>query len=278
MRVGVRHFESLYARHFEPLYARHFERSEKSHNVRSILFLLTLLILLSPFSTLLSFAQNPGLPAKIKGRTEQVIKHTGYTVSYNEDWKIPNWVAYELTAAEVQGEVGRTNDFVPDPDVWGATATTFDYKGSGYDRGHMAPAGDMKWSRKAMVESFYLSNICPQNHNLNGGDWKELEEQVRAWATAYGSVYIVCGPVVADENRTIGEGVVVPAGFFKIVLRKLRDGRYSALGFYYSNKAGSKPMESYLYTVEEIETISQINLLPSVPASVKESVNLEHWR
>ena len=122
---------------------------------------ITLFFILFSLFTLSAEAESISLPAKIKGRTEQIIKHTGYTVSYNEDWKIPNWVAYELTAAEVQGDEPRSNKFVPDPDVWGETATNFDYKGKGYDRGHMAPAADMKWSRKAMKESFYYSNILP---------------------------------------------------------------------------------------------------------------------
>lgn len=257
---------------------RHFERSEKSTNVRVILLTQALIFLLSPFPFLLSSAQQVSLPAKIKGRTEQIIKHTGYTVSYNEDWKIPNWVAYELTAAEVGGDEPRSNKFVPDPDVWGETATVFDYKGKGYDRGHMAPAADMKWSRKAMKESFYFSNICPQNHNLNAGDWRILEEKARDWAVKYGSVYIVCGPVVANENRTIGEGVVVPSGFFKVVLRRLPSGKFTTLGFFYANKAGHKPLESYIYTVDEIETISEIDLLPSVPDRAKEQVNLQEWK
>ena len=124
--------------------------------------------------------QKVEIPAEISGRKEQIICHTGYTVSYNSDWKIPNWVAYELTKEEVGGAVERYDVFMPDPVVPSdESATTYDYKGTGWDRGHMAPAGDMKWSEQAMKESFYLSNICPQNKKLNSGIWKDLEEQVR---------------------------------------------------------------------------------------------------
>lgn len=247
-------------------------------HIKSKALLLTAIVLLSPFSTILSLAESFALPTKIKGRAEQVIEHTGYTVSYNCNWKIPNWVAYELTARELEGDMPRGKDFVPDPDVKKGSATTFDYKGSGYDRGHMAPAGDMKWSAKAMAESFYMSNICPQNHNLNGGDWRILEERVRYWANKYGAVYVICGPIVSDNPEKIGNGVVVPAGFFKVVVRKLKDGTYSALGFYYSNVAGHKNLSEYLYTVEDIEIMAQINLLPSVKSSIKSTTNLELWK
>ena len=116
---------------------------------------------------------------------EHIIEYNGFTVSYNHTTLVPNWVAYELTDEEVVGQISRADKFVPDPDIKGRCSTTDDYKGSGYDRGHMAPAGDMKWDAKAMEESFYTTNICPQNHNLNSGDWKELEEQVVCYADKF---------------------------------------------------------------------------------------------
>ena len=116
------------------------------------------------------------LPRVIKNQPEQVIQHLGYTVSYNPEWLVPNWVAYELTNFETGGEQERKNHFKPDPLVNGDPVVTSDYSNSGYDRGHMAPAADMKWSEQAMRESFYMTNMCPQLHNLNAGDWKDLEE------------------------------------------------------------------------------------------------------
>ncbi len=117
----------------------------------------------------------------------QILKRKGYTLSYNADYKTPQWVAWELTKKETKGKEGRTNKFLPDPDVRGAKAYTGDYTKSGYDRGHMAPAADMKWNKQAMEESFYMSNICPQNPNLNRGDWNDLEEKSRQWAKKYGA-------------------------------------------------------------------------------------------
>ena len=107
------------------------------------------------------------IPLMTSKKQGQIIQRTGYTLSYDVKNKTPQWVAWELTKTETKGNEERTNDFQPDPDVIGAKVVTYDYSGSGYDRGHMAPAGDMKWNKKAMQESFYMSNICPQNHNLN---------------------------------------------------------------------------------------------------------------
>ena len=243
--------------------------------------LLTSLLLLS---SLLCTAESLEIPGKIKGCKEQIIKHAGYTVSYNSDLLIPNWVAYSLTTDKANGTVKRSGDFIPDPLVKGATAVSSDYTGSGYDRGHMAPAGDMKWSRQAMIESFYLSNICPQNNNLNGGDWRILEEKVRDWARKYGTVYVVCGPVMANNHKTIGENkVAVPAGFFKVILRRTsgKNG-YTAIGYFMKNEAGHRKLATYARCVEDIEIITGIDFFPSLPnrieSKVEESLVLDDWR
>ena len=221
------------------------------------------------------------IPLPINDRDEQIISHTGYTVSYNSQWCIPNWVAYELTAEKIQGEVPRGDDFVPDPKVKGRTAITNDYKHSGYDRGHMAPAADMKWSKTAMDESFYMSNICPQNRNLNKGDWKELEEQGREWALLYNSIYIVCGPIVDSNYTTIGENrVAIPKAFFKVFLRKMNN-EWTAIGFYFENKAGNKDLKTYIRTIDEIEAISNIDFFPLLPDDIENdiesTINISEW-
>ena len=180
-----------------------------------------------------SFAQGVEDTKTNKVVESQVIEHTGYRVSYNQTWCIPNWVAYELTRTEVAGQFPRRGSFCPDPKVIGYTAVTSDYTKSGWDRGHMAPAGDMKWSETAMYESCYLSNICPQNPDLNGGRWRILEEKCRDLADDYSSVNIVCGPIIEDGRYgTIGDSkVVVPDAFFKVLLIKQGD-RYVIFGIY----------------------------------------------
>ncbi|MDR2868075.1 MAG: DNA/RNA non-specific endonuclease, partial [Bacteroidales bacterium] len=212
------------------------------------------------------------IPKILEERTEQFIEHLGYTVSYNEDWKIANWVAYELTKEEVEGVTPRGNHFRPDPDVRGTSATTEDYKNSGWDRGHLAPAADMKWSDQAMTESFYLSNICPQNHNLNGGDWKVLEEKARAWATETGKIYVACGPIVSKNPSTIGfNQVAVPDAFFKVLLKYDHDS-WSAIAFLFDNKSGHKPLNSYAMSVEEIQNITHIDFFSVLPDSIEQNI------
>lgn len=224
------------------------------------------------------------LPKLQSSQPEKIVHHTGYTVSFNTDWLIPNWVAYELTAEEVQGVEPRSNKFEPDPQIWQSQSTD-EYKNSGYDRGHMAPAADMKWSKQAMEESFYTSNICPQNKNLNKGDWKDLEEHVRAMATKYDHVYIVCGPIVSAKPKTIGQysyinRVSVPDAFYKVILRKNNES-WSAVGFMMPNQAGHKPLNKYAMSMDDIEIITDIDFFVALPDSIEEIVestyNLKDW-
>lgn len=208
------------------------------------------------------------IPAYLTDRPEEVIAHEGYTVSFNRKHKLPNWVAWVLTRERTRGTVKRNDQFQPDPDVRkGATAEDADYRGSGYDRGHMCPAADNKFSRQAMLESCYLSNICPQTHSLNGGDWKELEEKCRRWAVQYDSLYIVCGPVPpGDKPATIGAGrVSVPEAFYKVVLRIDGDGRARAIGFVCRQDDKNHPLSHYAITVDEVERLTGINFFSKLP-------------
>lgn len=242
---------------------------------------ISLLLLYFLLCESLCFAQsinlkNIEIPTITEKRSDRVITHKGYTVSYNYDWKIPNWVAYELTDWEVEGEVPRYDRFKPDPMVpQYATATTDDYKYSGYDRGHMAPAADMKWDEEVMRESFYLSNICPQNPNLNGGVWKDLEEQVRDLATLKGKIFVVCGPIVNDVSTTLGVNkVVVPQAFFKVLLQE-ENGVVHTIGFVYENVSGKRPMSTYAMTVDEVEELTNIDFFPSLPDKIETKVENE---
>ena len=207
---------------------------------------------------------------------EQIIVHTGYTVSYNPLLMVPNWVAYELTDAETSGEGKRSDHFLPDPLVEGDAVVSADYKSSGYDRGHMAPAGDMKWSEQAMKESFYMTNMCPQLHNVNAGDWKELEDLARSWAKQYGNIYITCGPIVEENHQTIGttRKIAVPAAFYKVFLRPTEDG-WGSIGFVLPNRAGSRPLLTYIASVDEIEALTGIDFFYSLPDDVEETIEAQ---
>lgn len=224
-------------------------------------------------------------PAPLQKVPEHIFSRKSYSVSYNRELKIPNWVAWELTPEKLVERESRTNRFLPDPDLPQSEAvTTEDYKKTGWDRGHMCPAGDNRWHRKAMQESFYMTNICPQNHNLNRGDWKELEEACRRWARKEGRIFIVCGPVLYNsKHRTLGKQhqVTIPEAFFKVIL--CTDSTPpKAIGFIYKNTSGNHPLDSYVNSVDEVERITGIDFFTALPDNVEEKVeatyDLRLWK
>lgn len=218
------------------------------------------------------------IPVLQTKRKQQIIEHKAYTVSYNPTWRIPNWVAYCLTIDELGGDCPREQSFSPDPEVKDNPVLHYDYSNSGYDRGHMAPAADFKWDKQAMRESFYTTNICPQNQNLNRGDWNDIEELVRDLARKHKAIYVACGPVVKNTKTTIGteRQIVVPQGFYKVLLRKTdSQPGYAAIGFYCPNEAGSKPIMTYAKSVDEIEKLTGIDFFPELPDDIENKVEAD---
>nr|WP_321377248.1 DNA/RNA non-specific endonuclease [uncultured Bacteroides sp.] len=212
------------------------------------------------------------IPESTTKRPEQIITHAGYTVSYNPEWRIPNWVSYELTRNETEGKLDRSDKFVIDPIVKGVCPSNEDYKRSGYDRGHMAPAADMKWNSTVMKECFYYSNMCPQKHSLNAGRWKTLEEKVRDWAQEDSAIVIVCGPIVDKGYSTIGNArVAVPQRFFKVILAPfLKKPR--AIGFIMKNEKEELPLSSYAVSVDRVEKITGLDFFSALPDDVENSI------
>ena len=211
----------------------------------------------------------------------QIIHHTGFSVSYNEGWRLPNWVAYEMTREKTVGGSERKNNFTKDPHVIGAIASADDYKYSGYDRGHMAPAADMKWDDIAMRESFYFSNICPQHPNLNQRGWKKLEDKIRHWAVADSAIIIVCGPLVNDSCRKLGANeVVIPHAFYKVILSPFLTTP-QAIGFIFKNEQATEPLLSYVVTVDSVEVVTGIDFFSALPDGIEnliESVvDISRW-
>lgn len=206
--------------------------------------------------------------------TDTILSYTGFTVNYNPDQLIPNWVAYELTAEELDGEVPRAKGFSMDLNYKGRQAMREDYSNTGWDKGHMAPSADMKWSQSAMTESFYLTNICPQNPDLNGRDWHILENRVRDWARLYGRVWVVCGPLVQDNRYgAIGERqVTVPDGFFKAILRQESDGAFRAIAFIFENSSARQPLKDAVITVYDLESLTGYDFFPYLNDSIEEAI------
>ncbi|MDH6358561.1 DNA/RNA non-specific endonuclease [Parabacteroides sp. PF5-9] len=215
----------------------------------------------------LTFPKRAEIPRLLSKRKEIIVNHEGYTVSYNSDYKIANWVAWELTASKVKNaKVARTNKFLPDPQLKSVSATDKDYSNSGYDRGHMAPAGDMKWSEKAMKESFYLSNICPQDHDLNQGLWRDLEELCRLWAIENNRLLIACGPIISKEMKRVGiNRVGVPTHFYKVICM-ISDNKYEGIAFVLENKAyKTEKLFSFAVPIDSVETLTGIDFFHLLP-------------
>ena len=214
-------------------------------------------------------------PISLVPRQEQIIRHSGYTVSYNKDLKIPNWVSYELTREETKGKEKRGNRFIADPLVTGPIATNADYTRSGYDKGHMAPAADMKWSPEAMKESFYFSNMCPQHPQLNRRGWKNLEEKIRNWAIADSAIIIICGPIIEKQPKTIGKNkVAVPQRFFKVVLSPFAKP-IRAIGFLFNNEQVVEPLSSYVVTVDSIESLTNMDFFAPLPDEIENKIEAD---
>ena len=212
------------------------------------------------------------IPVSSVPRQEQIIHHNGYTVSYNKDLKIPNWVSYELTRQETKGKEKRSDNFIADPLVKGTIATNADYARSGYDKGHMAPAADMKWSPEVMKESFYFSNMCPQHPQLNRRGWKNLEEKIRDWAIADSAIIIICGPIINQSSRTIGKNkVAVPERFFKVVLSPFVKP-VRGIGFLFNNRQAVEPLSTYAVTIDSIEKLTNMDFFSPLPDEIENEV------
>ena len=223
------------------------------------------------------------IPAPLTDRPEQILRRKGYTTSYNKETKTPNWVAWHLTRSHTYGPNQRDNEvFTEDTDIETPRATDNDYYNSRYDRGHMCPAGDNKWDKQAMEQSFLFTNICPQNHGLNKYEWNDVEILCRDWAREYGAVDIVCGPVykTTGEQKTIGRNKVwVPDAFFKVVL--CRQGTAKAIGFVYQNIGKKQPLDDAVRTVDEIERMTGLDFFPELDDKtenrIEATANLLDW-
>lgn len=208
-------------------------------------------------------------------------KYRGMDLSFNPQYHIPNWVSWELTSDETSGEVSRTNKFSADPEI-PESAETWDYNYSGYDRGHMAPAGDMRWNREAMEQTFLMTNICPQVKSLNAGSWKNLEEKCRQWAQADSAIYIVCGPVIDGKPiEYIGDTrVYVPRQFFKVIISPYANPA-RGIGFIMPNGKVPGGMQACAVPIDSVESLTGHDFFASLPddieADVESQCDFHYW-
>ncbi len=217
--------------------------------------------------------------------TGQVVHHKYYSLSYNEKYEIPEWVAYVLTKKSLRvPNVPRAKRFNPDLKVKTRSAIYYDYKGSGYSRGHLAPAADMAFSEEAMKESFLMSNITPQKRAFNGGIWNELEQDVRNWAWKDNKLFVVTGPIIDDTiKKFIGKNEVgIPNKFYKVLL-DIDDPERKAIGFVIPNERSERPLKDYAVSVDSIEKLTGIDffkdlLTDSEEEKLESSFDIHKWK
>jgi endonuclease G len=212
--------------------------------------------------------------------TGQIIHHKYYSLSYSEEDEQAEWVAYKIVSNKLQN-IDRTNDFREDPNIRTGSAEIYDYQGSGYDRGHLAPAKTMSLNETSMSESFYMSNMSPQIPGFNRGIWKRLEEKIRYWAEANDSLYVVTGPILDRPIDLIGDNdVTVPRAFYKTIVGFTNEN-IKGIAFVIPNQESDKSLYSYVVSIDEVEGITGIdfyyNLDSQIQNEVEANTNVKLW-
>ena len=215
---------------------------------------------------------------------DYIVEYEGYTSSYDMFTKTPEWVAYELTKDETYGDASREGKFFsPDERVLLPQPDDYDYRGSGWTRGHLAPAADFRWSDDAMWDTFHFTNCCPQDKDLNEGMWNTLEKKCRTWARRYGSVYITTGPVIGKNiYGTIGKNkVTVPDAFFKAGM--VHDGsHWQSIAFIMNNSNRNANMQKCAMTIDELEDVTGFDFFAAmddnIEAEAEKSYKLSFWK
>lgn len=212
---------------------------------------------------------NKHLPLGVLPGANQVLCHDGYAAGYSYELKIPLWAAYRITNDSANGRnVDRQDDFRVNPDIPEQySSRKSDYRGSGYDRGHMAPSGSIDYSESANSETFYLTNMVPQRPGFNRdgfgheGLWGFLENEVRDWVRERDDIYVVSG-AIASGRSTIGRGVAVPEAFYKVVI-DLQEGESIAFLMPHEDDLRDSA-EEFIVSIDEIEAASGLDLFSRI--------------
>jgi len=247
----------------------------------------------APKEPQVEFSAPPAPPQKVQsrydnlsfgvpGKADTIIDREGYALGYIEYHEQPAWVIYKMTRVEATTKAAkRGDDFREDPQIPTGSATLADYRRSGYDRGHLAPAADMAFSVRTMSESFYLSNMSPQRPKFNRGVWKDLEEQVRRFAIAEGEIMVVTGPILPKtKSITIGNNkVTVPTHYYKVIY-DLTPPR-KMIGFILPNEGSKRPLQDFTVTVDAVEAATGLDFFSLVPQPAQEqmesTISVRDW-
>ena len=243
-----------------------------------------------------------GLEIPICGATHNENDHEiryfhNYALCYRESYEQAEWSAYCLNANQLTKNTERSNDFRADNSISTGSASLADYKGSGYDRGHLTPAADMAFNNQAMSETFFMSNMSPQHPQFNRGIWMHLEAQVRDWTKQFGKVYVITGPILEKDSssyKSIGvNNVAVPDFYYKVILVPLYQNKEDyetpdtskavmAIGFIIPNKGTEKPYWDYAVTIDEVEKRTGLDFFSLLEDDIEDSVEasfvIDNWK
>ena len=213
--------------------------------------------------------------------TQQIVQHEGYNLSYSEEHEQAEWVAYSLDKKDIVYTERERPFFNEDPKVKTKSANWRSYKQSGYDKGHLCPAGDRRATKKSYDETFLTSNISPQKHDFNAGIWNRLEQKTRYWAKKYEHLYVVTGGVLKGNMETIGKDKVsVPNLFYKVLLDYTKP-EVKAIAFLLPHKESKKPLYEFVVSIDELEQKTGIDFFPNLPDDIENkleaSSNYKNW-
>lgn len=201
--------------------------------------------------------------------TGQIVHHQNYSLSYNEPYEQAEWVAYELKKSHLISTNHKRPYFEIDKAVKTGAASWRNYKNSGYDRGHLCPAGDRRFTKEAHDETFLTSNISPQEHQFNAGVWNRLEQKVRYWAKKNDGVFVVTGGILKKGLKTIGnENVAVPNQFYKVILDNT-NGKIKMLAFLMDSKDSDLPLYKFVVSIDKVEALTGIDFFPELDDKIE---------
>ncbi|MBR5726593.1 MAG: DNA/RNA non-specific endonuclease [Muribaculaceae bacterium] len=214
------------------------------------------------------------------GISDTLVRYEAFAVHFNSTHGIANCAVYELVVNELNGAEERSGKFLQDTSVKGCPSPQ-DYAGSGMHRGHLVPAGDLKWNEKAMQQSFLMTNVCPMHKALNENGWAKLEEKVREWTVRDSALLVFSGPVVNEGDTTLTNSrVTVPSAYYKIIMAPCVSPR-RAIAFIYPNGHSGGRLRQYAVSVDEVESRTGLDFFPTLPQEEQErlesSVNLDAW-
>ena len=209
-----------------------------------------------------------------------IVRHSAFILSYQEEYELASWVLHRLVKEATLGKAERSNDFLSDPLVESGSAVAQDYSRSGYDRGHLCPAGDFKHDKELQDETFYMSNMSPQLPDFNRGIWSDLENKVRSWVKKRGELIIITGPILKKGLPTIGRmnKIAIPEKFYKIIYDPATE---EAIAFLFPNEGSVELVKSFTISVNELEAMTGIDFFAKLPDSLEQKIeannNVDDW-